>query len=177
MHSVIRRFSLAAAAIVSLSTLASAQVTVRRPTIARGDEEEKTKVTFSITVGKQKFDETTQAKCTHAPTASIYNTLAKMWSVEYPSERNKSLHLTVWQPIRGDTTPQITFYASGDGKSQEIMTVKAGGGATKGTGTIAITKHGPGGRFDISGTTADGAKVSGSIDCEKFAAPIAVGGN
>jgi hypothetical protein len=177
MRSVVRRFFLATAAIASLSTLASAQVTVRRPTMARGDDEEKTKVTFSVSVGKQKFDETTQARCTHAPMASIYNTLAKMWSVEYPSERNKSLHLTVWQPMRGDTTPQITFYAGGDGKSQEITTVKASGGATKGTGTVAITKHGAGGRFDINGTTADGAKVSGSIDCEKFAAPMAVGGN
>lgn len=177
MPSPARRFCLATFALVSLSTLASAQVTVRRPSMARGDDEEKTKVTFSVTVGNQKFDETTQAKCTHAPMASIYNTLAKMWSVEFPSERNQSLHLTVWQPMRGDTTPQITFYAGGAGKSQQITTVKAGGGATKGTGTVTITKHGAGGRFDINGTTADGAKVSGSIDCEKFAAPMAVGGN
>ncbi len=177
MRSVARHFTIAAAALVSLAALASAQVTVRRPTVARGDDEEKTKVTFSLTVGKQRFDETAQAKCTHAPMASIYNTLAKMWSVEYPTGGKKSLHLTVWQPMRGDTTPQITFYSGGDGQSQEIATVKAGGGATKGSGTVTITKHGAGGRFDISGTTAEGAKVSGSIDCEKFAAPIAVGGH
>jgi hypothetical protein len=177
MRSVVQRFCLATIAIASVSTLASAQVTVRRPNMARGDDEDKTKVTFSLTVGKQKFDETTQAKCTHAPMASIYNTLAKMWSVEYPTERDRSLHLTVWQPMRGDTTPQITFYAGGEGKSQEITTVKAGGRATKGSGTVTITKHGAGGRFDLNGTTADGAKLSGSIDCEKFAAPMAVGGN
>jgi len=177
MRSLARQFCLATAALVSLGAVASAQITVRRPTVARGDDEDKTKVTFSLTVGKQRFDETTQAKCTHAPMASIYNTLAKMWSVEYPTGSKKSLHLTVWQPVRGDTTPQITFYAYDNGKNQEISTVKAGGGATKGSGTITITKHGAGGRFDISGTTADGAKVSGSIDCEKFAAPMAVGGN
>jgi len=177
MHPAVRQFCLATVGLAALATLASAQVTVRRPPMARGDDEDKTKVTFSVTVGTQRFDETTQAKCTHAPMASIYNVLSKMWKVEYPSERNKSLILTVWQPMRGDTTPQINFYVGGEGKSQQITTVKAGGGATKGTGSVAITTHGAGGRFDISGTTAEGSKVSGSIDCEKFAAPMAVGGN
>lgn len=178
MRSVVRQLGLAALGLVAAGSLSSAQVAARRPNIARADGsgEEKTKVTFSLAVGKQQFDETIQARCTHAPVASIYNTVAEMWSVEYPTQQNKSLHLTVWQPITGDKTPQISFYAGGSGNSQQIATVK-GASEQKGKGTVTITKRGAGGRFDISGTTADGASVRGYIDCEKFAAPMAVGGN
>jgi hypothetical protein len=176
MLSIVRQVGLVAFGLVAIGTISSAQVTTRRPTVVRAGEEEKTKVTLSLDVGNTRFDGATQARCTHAPIASIYNTVAEMWSVEYSAEGNRSLHLTVWRPTSGDPAPQISFYAGSGGKNQQITTVK-GAGEQKGKGTVAITKRGAGGRFDITGTTADGASVRGYIECEKFSAPMAVGGN
>jgi hypothetical protein len=71
--------------------------------------------------------------------------------------------------------PQITFGLSTGSKTQRIATVKAT--AMAGAGTVRLTKRGAGGRFEITGTTADGSQVRGYIECEKFAAPMPVGGN
>jgi hypothetical protein len=111
----------------------------------------------------------------HAPTASIYGTLAAMWTVEYPVSPGRSLSMSVWRPLRGDSTAQMNFQIGGGPSSQRIATVK--GTKTVGDGTVAFVKQGAGGRFNIAGTTGAGATVRGHIDCEKFSAPMAVGGN
>ena len=176
MLAVARRIVIASLALVGISALSHAQVRARRPMDVRGaGAEESTKVTLALAVGAKRYEQTKVGRCTYTPTASIYNTLAAMWSVQSAVSSNSSLAMTVWRPVRGDTTAQLNFNVNEGSTRQRIATVK--GGEILGSGTVQVTKRGPGGRFEISGKTAEGASISGHIDCEKFAAPMPVGGN
>jgi hypothetical protein len=157
------------------STPARGQSGVRAASHTTLPAEDSSRVTLALAVGGQRFDEVTRGRCVHAPRASIFNTLSSMWMVNYAPAPGRSIALTVWRPMTGDTTPQINFNVSTGGKSQRIETVRAA--EIVGKGSVRITKRGAGGRFDIVGTTGDGATVRGSIECEKFAAPAPVGGN
>jgi hypothetical protein len=42
---------------------------------------------------------------------------------------------------------------------------------------VSFIPRGPGGRFEIDGTTADGVAIKGSIDCERITALVAEGGD
>lgn len=162
--------------LLSLSgTAARAQVGVHAATQAMMSVEDSTRVTLALAVGGQRFDEAKRGRCVHAPRASIYSTLAKMWMVNYVPASGRSVSLTVWRPMSGDTTAQMNFDVYSSGKSRRIATVK--GAEIVGTGTVQITSRGAGGRFDIVGTTSDGSAVRGYIECEKFSAPMPVGGN
>ena len=157
------------------STAARSQVGVRVASQANMPADDSTRVTLALAVGNLRFDEAKRGRCVHAPRASIYNTLAAMWMVNYAPAPGRSVSLTVWRPMSGDTTPQINFNASASGKSHRIETVKAA--EIVGKGSKQLTKRGAGGRFEIVGTTGDGSAVRGYIECEKFAAPAPVGGN
>jgi hypothetical protein len=173
MLSLARQLVFLTAALAGAAATARAQGNVRRPPAAGA--EDSTRVTLSLAVGSQRFDEAKQGRCTHAPQASIFGTLAEMWSVQVSPAAKTSLALTVWRPTRGDSTAQMTLHVSNGSTTQRISTVK--GTKTFGDGTVQFTKHGAGGGFEISGSTESGAKVSGRVDCEKFSAPAAVGGN
>jgi len=161
--------------VVSLVLLAGSATTARAQVRARAAAEDSTMVTLALAVGGTRLEEAKRGRCVHAPVASIYGTMAKMWSVDYAPVSGRSLSLTVWRPMTGDSTAQLSFSVSTKGKSQRIATVK--GGSIVGKGSVQVTKRGEGGRFDINGTTDDGAAVRGSVACEKFAAPAPVGGN
>jgi hypothetical protein len=137
--------------------------------------DDSTRVTLALAVGDKRYDEAKRGRCVHAPVASIYNTRAAMWLVNYAPVPGRSVALTVWRPMSGDTTAQINFSVFAGGKSQRIATVK--GTEIVGKGSVQLTRRGAGGRFDISGTTGDGSAVRGYIECEKFSAPAPVGGN
>lgn len=171
-----RSVAIAGLAVVTLSGITQGQGPARRQSIVPGaGAEESTKVTLALTVGRERYDETRQGRCTYTAMASIYNTLAAMWSVQYSRAGNSSLALTVWRPVRGDTTAKLNFYIGKGPTQHRIATVK--GGEMLGKGTVQVSKRGPGGRFEITGTSAEGATVRGYIDCEKFAEPIAVAGD
>ncbi len=175
MQSSIRPAAFVLFVIFGIGSGAHAQIRVQRPTPGGPPAEDSTRVTLALDVGNRHFDQAKQGRCVYAPQASIYNTLASMWSVEVEPAAGSTITLTVWRPTRGDTMPQITFGVSTGNKTQRIATVKAT--KTAGTGTVQLTKNGAGGRFELRGTTAEGAEVRGSIACDKFAAPMAVGGN
>ena len=142
---------------------------------ARAAVDDSTVVTLALAVGGARFEEAKRGRCVYAPQASIYGTMASMWSVSYAPATDRSLSFTVWRPMSGDTTAQLNFSVFSKGKSQRIDTVK--GSEIVGKGSVRFTKRGTGGRFDIEGTTGNGAAVRGYIECEKFAAPAPVGGH
>lgn len=174
MSSMVRATALAVMLLTGTGTASRAQVR-RQPAPQGLPAEDSTRVTLALAVGNVRFDEAKKGRCTHAPAASIYNTLAAMWSVEVEPSAGRSFSLTVWQPMRGDSTPQMNFALSGNRKMQRIATVKAT--TMVGKGSVRLTTRGAGGRFEITGTTGDGAAVKGYVDCEKFSPAIAEGGN
>lgn len=170
-----RRLS-AALALVSLTASTAAAQVPRRPVrVAPNSPEQSSPVTLALAVGAQKYAETKPGQCKHAPQASIYNTPAKMWTVQYSPSSSSSISLTLWRPTGADATPQANLSVQDGTRRHEISTVK--GGKMTGRVTVTFTPRGAGGRFEIDGTTADGVAIKGSIDCERITALVAEGGD
>ena len=160
---------------IAPGTVARAQSRINAASHATMPADDSTRVTLALAVGNRRLSEAKMGRCVHAPMAAIYSTRAAMWMVDYRSAPGRSVSLTIWRPMSGDTTPQMNLGVSDGGKSERIATVRA---AEKvGKGVVQVTKHGAGGRFEISGTTGNGSEVRGYIECAKFSAPAPVGGN
>ena len=144
-----------------------------RAAAARADQ---VKITIALVVDGKNYRATGLGECTHAPVASIYRVMAAMWSVQYNSNGStpRNLSLTMWRPISGEAPPQLTVAVNTGSASHHISTVK--GGKIAGAGTVTMQPKGTGGRFDISGKSADGKAIRGTIECARFTAAMAEGG-
>lgn len=172
MSASFHQLSVAFALITLASASTAAAQVPRRPS---GSTEPPGQVTLALAVGAQKYAETKPGQCKHAPQASIYDTPAKMWTVQYSPSSNSSIALTLWRPTAANATEQVNFSVQNGAVSHHISTVK--GGKVSGTATVTFTPRGAGGRFEINGTTADGVAIRGTIDCERITALTAEGGD
>ncbi len=136
-----------------------------------------TKVDVAITlqIAGQPYRFEGKAECRHAPVASIYNVVAQMWSVQQ-SNGQRSIALTLWRP-RSTSGDMFSLNVAAGGKSYLVNTVKPDRqSAVEGSGKAALTTSGLGGTFTINATAANGAAVTGTIECSAFTAAIAEGG-
>ena len=80
--------------------------------------------------------------------------------------------------IRGDatttTSDRFVFSFKDGNRSGTIQTVL--GAERLGRGTVRITRHGKGARFDVEGRTKDGQPIRAMIDCSEFQRTEAPGG-
>jgi len=106
---------------VSLVLLAGPAITAQGQVRTRPSADDSTVVTLALAVGGARFEEAKRGRCVHAPQASIYGTMAAMWSVGYAPEPNRSVSFTVWRPMSGDTTAQLNFSAFTKGKSHATI--------------------------------------------------------
>jgi len=98
-----------------------------------------------------------------------------MWTVEQNAD-GKSLTLTVWRPNSG-TGDMLSLAVTAGGKSYRVNTVKVGQrGEVQGSGTVKLDTSGQGGSFTINAATSDGAKISGTVKCDRFTSAEAAGG-
>jgi hypothetical protein len=62
--------------------------------------------------------------------------------------------------------------------SHRVNTVKGGRApAPSGTATVLLTPAGKGGTFQVDATTTAGTKITGTVRCEAFTAPVVAGGD
>lgn len=138
-------------------------------------EDTKVGAAIAMRVAGEPYEFTGQATCTHAPMASIYGTVAQMWSVQH-SEGSRSLVLTLWRPTSG-STHMFSLSASTGGKSYSVTTSKGPqGGSIEGSGDVKLALAGTGGTFAIDATTASGSKIAGTLKCDAFEMAMAEGG-
>lgn len=175
MSASFRKLSVAVAIISLTASTAAAQVSRRPARVGPNSPEQSNPVTLALAVGAHKYAETKPGQCKHAPKASIYNTPAMMWTVQYSPSSSSSIALTLWRPTGADATQQVNLIVQDGNKSHRISTVK--GGTVTGRATVTFIARGAGGRFEIDGTTADGVAIKGSIDCERITALVAEGGD
>jgi hypothetical protein len=117
-----------------------------------------------------------RGNCRHAPTASIYDVPAALWTVEYTGSRDASirqLNLTLWRPKNG---AEDQFSISLDAGSAPHRINVGGRGDRLGSGTVSLSPAGAGGRFAIKGKDAAGTMLEVTIDCPVFAGIEAEGG-
>lgn len=131
---------------------------------------------ISLKAGAQSYDFSGQAKCQHAPQASIYGAAAELWKVEHSGD-GRNLTLTVWRPRSGGES-MMNLSVSAGGQSYSVNTVKVGQqGSPSGSGTVSFAAAGKGGTFTIDAAAKGGVKIAGTIACEAFTPLIAEGGD
>ncbi|MFN2398482.1 MAG: hypothetical protein ABR543_07545 [Gemmatimonadaceae bacterium] len=151
----------------------AATPTDARAAVARANQ---VPITIALNVGGKSYRAKGLGECKHAPEAYIYSVAAAMWSVQYNSSNTtpRNLSLTMWRPASGDAPPQLTIAVNTGSMSHHISTVK--GGKIAGAGTVTMQPKNTGGRFEISGKSANGTAIRGTIDCGRFTPAIAEGG-
>jgi hypothetical protein len=132
-------------------------------------------VAITLQAGGERYDFIGQGSCQHAAQGSIYNTPAESWTVQQ-NDGNRSLFVVLWRPIK-KSEDMVSLTVSTGKTSYIIDTVKAPGRLTKGTGSVSFVANPKGGSLTINGTTASGAKVSGTIKCDAFTPRVAVAGD
>ena len=138
--------------------------------------ETKVPVTIALQVGSEAYKVTGQATCHHAAQASIYDVPAEQWSVQQ-SDGSRSLSLTMWRPKKA-SGDMLSLAVSTGGKSHTVNTVKAGkSGTADGSGTVTFVPAAKGGTFTIDAAAADRTKITGTITCAGFTAPMPVAGD
>ena len=110
--------------------------------------------------------------CTHADKASIYNVMARMWTVQQQGEGG-STHLTLWRPADGR---EDMFSLSVNG-SRNISVSTVRGGTVSGSGTVKFQSKDKGGIFTIDAKGKAGEPVTGTIECSAFTMAVAEGGD
>jgi hypothetical protein len=130
----------------------------------------------ALQVGAEKYAFSGQGICQSSPDASIYDLPATMYSVRQNGE-GRNLSLTLWRPKSG-APDMLTLGLSLGTRDHRVSTVKVGQqGEVKGSGRATFTKAGAGGTFTLDATADTGAKITGTITCERFAEIVAEGGN
>ena len=138
-----------------------------------GQTEPTQRIEAALKVGGEAYTSSEPGKCTHAPTASIYQVVSELWSVQQSSD-GRSLALSFWRPKDG-SADMVTLSVTSGNTSHQINTVR-GAGASSGSGKVTLEKSGNGGTFTVDAKAASGVAVTGTIKCDSFAPHVAEGG-
>jgi hypothetical protein len=151
-------------------TMSSATEAQRR---VAGQAQPTQRIEAALKLGGEAYTSSEPGKCTHAPTASIYQVVSELWSVQQSSD-GRSLSLSFWRPKDG-SADMVTFSVTSGNTSHQINTVR-GAGTTSGSGKVTLEKSGNGGTFPVDARAASGVAVIGTIKCDSFAPHVAEGG-
>ncbi len=129
-----------------------------------------------LVVAGQRYQFEGKAACRHAPIASIYGVRAEMWGVQQ-SDGQRSITLTLWRP-KNTSGDMFSLAVATGAKSYVVNTVTSGReSAVQGSGKVTFTTSGSGGTFTIDGKAANGAAITGTIQCSAFTNAVAEGGD
>ncbi len=153
-------------------TMTSAASAQRRIPPSMADE---VGVAITLQGADQRYQFEGKAACRHAPVASIYNVIAEMWTVQQ-SDGHRSMTLTLWRP-KNKSGDMFSLGVAIGAKSYLVNTVRlSAASAVQGSGKVTLTKSGTGGTFIIKATAANGAAITGTIQCNAFTHAMAEGG-
>ncbi len=130
------------------------------------------KLTLTVAGRTETFRGTGQ--CGHEPRGWIYGKAARLWTAEYRQADASDISLTYWRPAAAGVADQFSLSVERGRKRHQINTVR--GGRLVGSGRSSFQPTATGGRFEITGTAADGAAVRATIECARFGTIVAEGG-
>jgi len=162
---------------ISLAQQPSRSATVRRG--APGANAPMTDV--SITLGRQTTTGRVDANChvdekatptnTRAYFVMMYPWFGQRVSPDVPQWR---VNLEIRRGTASEASDQFVFSFNDGERSGTIQTVA--GSARMGSGTVRVTRHGSGARFDVEGRTKEGDTLRATIDCSTFQKSEGAGG-
>ena len=127
----------------------------------------------SITLGTQTTTGSVDANCHVDERATAGNTRAYFvamypWFGQRvaPDKPQWRFNLEIRRGVRTDASDQFVFSFLDGSRSGTIQTVS--GSERMGSGTVRVTRHGTGARFDVEGRTKEGAPLKATIDCSTF---------
>ena len=127
----------------------------------------------SITLGTQTTAGSVDANCHVDERATAGNTRAYFvamypWFGQRvaPDKPQWRFNLEIRRGVRTDASDQFVFSFLDGSRSGTIQTVS--GSERMGSGTVRVTRHGTGARFDVEGRTKEGAPLKATIDCSTF---------
>lgn len=161
--------SLMTAALFGLALTAAAAI---RPRPAIAQEPAEMKLTLTVAGRTETLRGTGQ--CGHEPQGWIYGKAARLWTAEYRQGNSSDVSLTYWRPKAEGAADQFSLSVDRGRKRHRISTVR--GGQLAGSGRSTFHPTALGGRFEITGTAADGAAVHATIECARFGTIVAEGG-
>lgn len=127
----------------------------------------------SVTLGTQTVTGRVDADCHIDNRASPGNTRA-YFVIMYPwfgqrvaaDKPQWRVNLEIRRGTTSEASDQFVFSFHDGQRSGTIQTVS--GAERMGSGTVRVTRHGTGARFDVEGKTKEGAPVRATIDCSTF---------
>ncbi len=169
------------ALVLAIPALSSAQT--RSATARRGapNASPQPLTNISITLGKARYDARVDARCRLDEKATSSNTRAYFvamypWFGQRPPADQPQWRVTL--EIRRGATPgvydQFVFSFLDGSKAVTIQTVA--GSPKMGNGSVRVTRHGAGARFEVTGRGKEGDTVRATIDCPQFQAGEGAGG-
>jgi hypothetical protein len=131
-----------------------------------------------ITFNGRRYERTVEAQCEFDERATP-GSARWQWNVLYPPFGVKrepapltSFALAIWNPAKAGAPAPFSFAIGADDESPMIQTY----GRPAGSGTVRISRNGPGAKFDVSGADARGRKITATIECAQVRKPEATGG-
>ena len=135
----------------------------------------------SITLGSKTVTGRVDAKCGVDARATPTNTrgyfvLMYPWFGQRvaPDKPQWRFDLHIRRGTTSEASQQFVFSFSDGARSGVIQTVS--GSERMGSGTVKVTRHGKGARFDVDGRTKEGEPLRATIDCSEFQKAEAPGG-
>ena len=179
--SALSRSAAVFALILVITTPASAQrraVSARR---AAPDPAAKPTANASITLGAAKYEGSVDANCTRDERATATNGRFN-YHIMYPwfgarpapGQPQWRFGLDVSRPTRPNVFDYFVFTFLDGAKGATIQNVA--NAKRMGSGTVRVTPHGAGARFDVSGRSQEGDVIRATIDCAAFPASEGAGG-
>ena len=134
----------------------------------------------SITLGTAKYEGSVDANCTRderatATNGRFYYHIMYPWfgARPAPGQPQWRFELDVSRPTRPGVFEHFVFSFNDGPKSGTIQNVA--NGKRMGSGTVRVTPHGAGARFDVAGRSQEGDAIRATIDCAAFPASEAAG--
>ena len=135
----------------------------------------------SITLGDKTVAGRVDAKCGVDERATPTNTrgyfvLMYPWFGQRvaPDKPQWRFDLHIRRGTTSEASQQFVFSFSDGDRSGVIQTVSGSG--RMGSGTVKVTRHGKGAKFEIDGRTKEGQPLRATIDCAQFQKGEAAGG-
>ena len=135
----------------------------------------------SITLGGKTVTGRVDAKCGVDERATPTNTrgyfvLMYPWFGQRvaPDKPQWRFDLHIRRGTTTEASQQFVFSFTDGARSGVIQTVSSS--ERMGTGTVKVTRHGKGARFDVEGRTKEGDPLRATIDCAAFQKAEAAGG-
>jgi len=173
-----------AVALGFVATIADARIVLaqRTPSARRGTPGAVVPMTdVSITLGKATVTGPVDADCHVDERATPSNTRA-YFVVMYPwfgqrvaaDKPQWRFNLEIRRGAASDASDQFVFSFLDGQRSGTIQTVS--GSERMGSGTVRVTRHGTGARFDVEGRTKEGDPIRATIDCSALQKGEGAGG-